>query len=176
MADDNKTFTEQEHIAILTDRVAKETAELTGERDTLKTEKSDLESKLDVAESAKVAAEQARDAAVKELADFKAGIDELAAAEGRKDERLAKVKEVAAHLGEDFLKDEARVARIVAMDEDSFTGYVADLSATAPAATSTAQPPRQTAMVGAAATVPGTPGAPSAGRDFLLGRYTPKGD
>lgn len=176
MADDNKTFTEQEHIAILADRVAKETASLTGERDKLSSEKAELESKLDVAESAKVAAEQAKEAAEKELADFKAGLDALAEQESRKDERLAKVKEVAAHLGEDFLKDEARVARIVAMEGDAFDGYVSDLAAAAPPAGTTATAPRETAMVGASAAVAGTQGAPSAGRSFLLGRYIPKGD
>jgi chromosome segregation ATPase len=177
MADTDKTFTEQEHIAILADRVAKETASLTEQINTLTTEKTDLESKLDVAESAKVAAEQAKETAEKELADFKAGLDELAQAEARKGERLDKVKEVAAHLGDDFLADEARVQRIVAMSDDQFEGYVADLKTTAPATTSTGAPaPRETAMAGAASAAAGGAPTESAGRQFLLGRYIPKGD
>jgi chromosome segregation ATPase len=180
MADGDKTFTEQEHIAILADRVATETAAITAERDQLKAEKSDLQSQLDVAESAKVAAEQAKEKAEQELADFKTGLDELAQAEARKGERLTKVKEVAAHLGDEFLSEENeagkdRVARIVAMDESAFDGYVADLKATAPATTSTGAPaPRETAMAGAASTaaVPGGAPSQSAARGFLLARYT----
>lgn len=174
---DEKTFTESEHIAILTDRVTTETASLTEARDQLANEKADLQNKLDVAESAKVAAEQRAEKAESDLKEFKDSVEESKAAAARKDDRLAKVKETAAHLGDDFFTDEARVARIVAMDEDGFEGYLADLKATAPApGSTTTAPPRETAMAGAAAVVPGTPGAPSAAREFLLGRYVPKGD
>ncbi len=182
MADGDKTFTEQEHIAILADRVATETAAITAERDALKAERDDLATKLDVAESAKVAAEQAKETAEKEFADFKTSLDELAAAEGKRDERLAKVKEVAAHLGDDFLSTEnevgkARVERIVAMADDQFEGYVADLKSTAPTTRSTtAEKPRETAMAGAASAAAGAETTTSAGREFLLGRYIAKGD
>lgn len=175
---DAKTFTEDEHLAILTDRVAKETAAITADRDKVAAEKSQLETKhatevselqtkLDVTESAKVAAEQKAEKVEQEFADYKAGIEQLAEQAARKDERLAKVKEVAAHLGEDFFKDEARVERIVAMDEDGFTGYLDDLKATAPAGTTSSTAPRETAMALAGTTAP----SKSAARSLLLGRF-----
>lgn len=177
---DDKTFTEAEHIAILADRVTKETAGLTAERDTLSTEKSELQNKLDVAESAKVAAEQRAEKAEADFTAFKAELDEYATKVAKKDERLEAVKEVAAHLGEDFLKDEPRIARIVAMDDESFAGYVADLKATVPAGSTVVPPPGREAagLVGAGSTAAGASGdaAPSAARQVLLGRYTaPKG-
>lgn len=175
MADDKKTYTEDEHIAILSDRVAKETAELTAERDELSTSKSELESKLDVAESARVAAEQKATEVEKAFEDFKTQIEADREAAARKDERLSKVKETASHLGDDFFEDENRVKRIVAMDEEGFEGYLADLQATAkvPAGSSTTIP-RETAMAGATAT--GGDAGKSAGRGFLLHRYAPQED
>lgn len=171
MAD--KTFTEDEHLAILTDRVAKETADLTEAKTGLESTVTELQSKLDVAESAKTAAEQERDAARTELVDFKAEIEQREAAAARKDERLGQVKEVAAHLGEDFFTDEARISRIVAMDDGTFEGYLGDLKATAPTGTTVVTgAPRETAMQGAGSTAAtGTTGKPSAARGVFLGRF-----
>lgn len=173
MADNgDKTFTETEHLAILTDRVATETAELSTQKAALEAEKSDLQSKLDIAESAKAAAEQERDTAVQELADFKGQIEQEREAAARKDDRLAKVKEVAAHLGDDFFADEARVTRIVAMEEGTFEGYLDDLKATAPATTTTSTTaPRETAMAGAGSTAAGEGPQPSAATELFLGRF-----
>lgn len=171
MADDNKTFSQDEHIAILADRVARETADLTAERDQLKTEKADLESKLDVETSAKAAAEQAKADAERELAEFKAQVDGEREAASRKDERIAKVREAAKHLDEGFFTDEARVARIVAMEETTFEGYVSDLASTAKVTGNTAHTgvPRETAMQGQKAEA-GQPVA-KAGSNFLMRRY-----
>ena len=66
MADD-KQYSESEHIAILEDRVNRETAEVTAERDQLKSEKAELESKLDVETAAKVAADKRAEDAEKAL-------------------------------------------------------------------------------------------------------------
>lgn len=168
---DEKTYSEQEHIAILSDRVAKETADLTAERDQLASVKTELENKLDVAESAKTAAETKVEVAEKALEDFKAEIETQREAAARKDERLNKVREGAKHLDDKFFEDEARVSRIVAMKDEDFDGYLADLTATAVPATAgaTTHVPRETAMVGAEADKPTT----SAARNFLLGQYIP---
>ena len=53
MADEQKSYTEDEHLAILADRVTKETASLTGERDSLKDSHDTLATKLDVETAAK---------------------------------------------------------------------------------------------------------------------------
>jgi chromosome segregation ATPase len=172
---DEKTFSESEHIAILADRVSKETADLTAERDQLVAAKTELENKLDVAESAKTAAEQKAETAEQALADYKAEVEHEREAAARKDDRIKQIRESAEHLDDTFFADEARVNRIVAMKDEDFEGYLADIKATAkPAATTTTSTaPRETAMAGTAA-IPTT----SAARDFLLGQYVPsvKGD
>ena len=169
---DEKTFSESEHIAILADRVSKETADLTAERDQLVTTKTELENKLDVAESAKTAAEQKAETAEKALADYKAEVDAQREAAARKDDRIKQIKESAEHLDDAFFADEARITRIVAMKDEDFEGYLADIKATVttPAATTKTQPPRETAMAGTGHTTDNT----SAARNFLLGQYLPK--
>src|SRR4051812_24991742 len=169
---DEKTFSESEHIAILADRVSKETADLTAERDQLQTAKTELENKLDVAESAKTAAEQKAETAEKALTDYKAEVEEQREAAARKDDRIKQIKESAEHLDDAFFTDEARVDRIVAMKDEDFQGYLADIKATAatPAATTTSAAPRETAMAGTGSTGATT----SAARNFLLGQYLPK--
>lgn len=163
---DEKTYTEGEHIAILSDRLTKETADLTAERDQLSSEKDELSTKLDVAESSKLAAEQRATEAEKSLVDFKAEVDTEREAASRKDERLAKVRASADHLGDDFFEDEKRVLRIVAMAEEDFEGYLADLASTSNTTTKTTAVPRETAMAGAS-----VDGAGSNARDFLMRRY-----
>lgn len=166
MADDNKTYSEDEHIAILADRVARETASLTAERDQLSTEKAELENKLDVTESAKVAAETAKDNAERELAEFKEQVKAREEAAAKKDERLAKAREVAKHLDAAFFEDEKRIERIVAMSDELFEGYVSDLASTATVpGNGTTSIPRETAMAGAAA---GGGQTASAGKAFLM--------
>lgn len=170
-AENEKTFTETEHVAILSDRVAKETADLTAKVETLESQVSELQSKLDIAESAKVAAEQA--AADEKAAHeaFKTEVDEREQAAARKGDRLKKAKEVASHLGEGFFDEESRVARIVAMSDETFESYIGDLAATAPASpASTTAVPRETAMAGATAATPSTT---TAARGFLFAGRLP---
>jgi len=166
---DEKTYSENEHIAILSDRVAKETADLTAERDQLVSVKSELETKLDVAESAKQAAEQRAADAEKSLEDFKAQIETEREAAARKDERIAKAKETASHLADDFFEDEKRIARIVAMVDEDFEGYLNDLASTSTTTTKTTTVvPRETAMAGQQVADTGTE---SVAKGFLLRRY-----
>lgn len=167
---DPKTYSEDEHIAILTDRVAKETATLTAERDQLNSGITELETKLDVETSAKAAAELRAQEAEKALEDFKAQIETEREEAARKDTRVAKLRESAQHLGDDFFGDEKRLARIVAMKDEDFEGYLADLTVTAKAAPAgtTSTVPRETAMKGEPAAVGA--GA-SAARGFLLRHY-----
>ena len=118
--------------------------------------------------AAKTAAEQRAQQVEEEFTSFKTDLEALREAAERKDERLAKVKEVAAHLGDDFFADSKRIERIVAMDEEGFEGYLADLKHVAP--TEVPVVPRETAMDGAPAA--GTT-KESAARALFLGRFTP---
>ena len=168
---DPKTYTEDEHLAVLESRVARETADLTAERDQLTSEKAELESKLDVETAAKVAAEKRAEDAEKALEDFKAEVADREAAAERKDQRLEKAREAAKHLDDDFFNDEKRVERIVAMSDEVFEGYVNDLAATAKVAGNPGigSVPLETAMQGAPAGGEEKVGA--AGQSFLLRRF-----
>lgn len=170
MADAAKTYSEQEHLAILSDRVAQETAQLSTDRDGLKTERDDLATKLDVAESAKTAAETRVTEIQAEFDTFKSGVEEEREAAARKDSRVAKIREAAKHLKDEFFEDVDRIKRIVAMDESAFDGYLVDLTASAvPAGSATVTAiPRETAMVGQPVDTSITS---AAGRDFLMLRY-----
>lgn len=162
-----RTFSEQEMTAIIADRVQSETASLTAETDQLKAQVTDLGTKLDVETSAREAAEQRATAAEEGLAAFKAEVEGREAASKRKEERVAAVREAAKHLPETFFEDEARVERIAAYDEDSFTAYLADLAAAAPKSTGDGTPPRQSAVQGDPITAPEGEGKAPAARAFL---------
>ena len=163
-----KTYTEDEHLGILTERVRRETADLTAQVDQLNSDNTELQNQLDVAESAKVAAEARATEAEQALETFKADVEGEREAAARKEERIAKLRETAEHLDDDFFEDEKRVERIVAMADDAFDGYVADLAATGVGAPKSTSVPRETAMVqdGKPVTT-----KPAAGRSFLLRRY-----
>lgn len=168
-----RTMTETEAYAIVADSVKRETAALTADKERLTAEVTDLQSRLDIAESAKVAAEQARDEAVQKHADYIAEQDAQREAASKKDERIAKVREAASHLKDEFFTDESRVTRIVAMKDDEFDGYLADLRETAALAPKTpGETPRETAMAGSSVSGGEAPVAQAA-RSFLA-PFTPK--
>ena len=98
--------------------------------------------------------------------------EELASIEGRKAERVDKVREVAKHLGEDFFTPE-RASRWAGMEETAFAEYLADLGETAAkAGNATGQEiPRETAMEGTRA--PAGDGGPSKTSKLLAMRRAP---
>lgn len=166
----DRVFSEDEAYAIAADRVARETAELNQTIETLKAEKADLETKIDVEVAAREAAEQRAKAAEEAHEKFVADLEAEKAAESRKADRLAKVREAASHLPDSFFEDEARVQRIVAMDDEHFEGYLADLRETAKDAaprTTENDPPRETAMQGDKV----APKAGGSAREFLMRSY-----
>lgn len=132
-----RTFTETEHFALLTDAVARESASLTekvqeleGTVTTVTQEKAEevsaLQSRVDVLEAEKAAAEKAAADVQAAFDAYKAELAELAAVEARKAERAAKVKEVASDLEDTYFSDE-RVARWASMTEEAFEALIADL-------------------------------------------------
>lgn len=167
---DEKTYTEDEHIGILSERVRRETADLTAERDQLAGTVTELQNKLDVAESAKVAAEAKVVEVTGEFDSFKTGLDELREVASREEARVAKLREVAAHLPDEWYKVEGRLERICAMDDASFETYAADLGSTNTVAPTGSAIPRETAMQQQVVTPPGAP-KESAARGFLLRKY-----
>lgn len=165
-ATDDRTFTEAELTAIVADRVARETADATAEVEKLRAENSELNNKLDAEISARQAAEKAAEDAKAEHEKFVADQESEKAALAKKDDRLKAVRESASHLSDDFFKDEKRIARIVAMADDEFAGYVDDLKVTSGGAPKTSNGvPRETAMEGKQIAPPEAKGI--AARGFL---------
>jgi len=89
-----QTFTEEQHQAIVAATVAREVAsrdeqirDLSSQLTALATEKATALAAVDVAGAAKETAER-------ELAEFKAGIEQAAAVEGRKGECVAKMRTI----------------------------------------------------------------------------------
>lgn len=163
-----RTFTESEAYALVADNVQRETAAVREQVETLTSEKAALETKLEVAEAA-LASEKAR--ADGAIAWHEAVLAEHArekANEGRKDARVAKVRETAKHLEEAFFTPE-RASRWAQMEDAAFDEYIAELAAvsTGVAPVDTNQPPRETAMAGK--TVSGAPKGGSLLGTFLGG-------
>lgn len=165
-----RTFSEQEHLAILADRVATETASLNESLTSATVAKTELETKLDVLVAEKAAAEKAAAEAVQAFEDFKTGLEAEKAAAEKKEERLVAVKAAATHLPEEFFADEARIARVLAYTDEQFEGYVADLAATNAAPAAVASTPKETAMSGTQVVAPVVDNTPvrSAAYDLLL--------
>jgi septal ring factor EnvC (AmiA/AmiB activator) len=150
-----RTFTEGEAYALVADNVQRETAsltasvdQLTSEKAALETEKATLQNQLDVAVAAREKAEQ-------DLADFKESVENEKAVAARTDQRVAKVREVAKHLKDEFYTPE-RAQRWAAMDDDAFDAYVKELAELSAGVTTTTsgEPPRETAMAGSRVTSP----------------------
>lgn len=144
VANDDKVFTEAQHVALLTSAVERETASLAevkteleatnatlvAEKAALEAAQTDLQTQIDVLESEK-AAEAARAAAAEQaLEDHKAEIAEKAAIEERKATRLAAVKAADATLDDEYL-NETRIQRWAEMSDEAFTSLVEDLEAAA---------------------------------------------
>lgn len=160
-----RTLTEEQAYAIVADRVVRETAELTAEKDRLSTENAELRSKLDVAEAGQATEKAAREKAEQDLEAFKGQVEDDKAAVARRSARADKVREIAASLKDDFYTDE-RIGRWAAMDDDAFEKYCDDLKASV--GPSTGEPPRETAMKGAPVQPAGEVG--NAERMFALTR------
>lgn len=128
-----RTFTEGEAYALVADAVERETASAKAEADGLRDQVTTLGNEKDVLEQRVKAAEDAKAEAEQALEDFKTGVETEKAMEAKRSERLAKVAEIAPDLVEgDDAKVIERCDRIVAMADELFDSYVADLEAVAP--------------------------------------------
>jgi len=152
-----RTLTEDQAYAIVADRVLRETAELTAEKERLTAENAELRSKLDVAEAGQATEKAAREKAEQDLKDHQAQVEAEKVALARTSEREAKVREIAAALKDDFYTDE-RKRRWAAMDDEAFKTYCDDLAASVGVAGAGGQVPRETAMKGAPVQPPGDTG------------------
>lgn len=147
VADESKAvFTEDQHFALLTSAVERETSSLTEAKSALETEvaslkasnaeiaaaKTETENRVDVLEAEKAAEVARADAAEKALADFKAELAETAAVEARKAERVDVVKAADENLDESYFTD-TRIQRWAEMSSEAFEALVSDLTEAAAA-------------------------------------------
>ena len=154
-----------EIVAVVNDRVASQTADLRTRAETAEKARDEAQTKIDVLEAEKVAAEQAKATIETELASVKEQFANEQASASRKDSRKVALREVAAHLTDDWFAAEVahgedkmpRVERIARMTDAEFDVYKAELAAAfegvtvAPAAggkSLTGSPTRETAMAG----------------------------
>ena len=176
MPEDSKArmLTEQEAYAIAADRVQQETAALQEKLANLEAEKAqiqadhktELQNQTDLHEAALQTERQNAEKVKKELADYQAQTQRDREISERKDERVAKMREVAKHLKDEWFTE--RAMRWAEMDEESFEALRREFAAVSEAgATETEQtePPRETAMASKAAEKPKS----GALRDFILG-------
>lgn len=140
MADEPK-YSEAQHVAILTDAVARETASLStvkeqleskvealsSEKAAAETALTEAQTKLDVLEAEKSAALTAVAAAEQALADYKAEIERAAAVEKAKEERVTAIKAADASLEADYFTPE-RIQRWAEMADEQFAALVTDLT------------------------------------------------
>jgi uncharacterized protein (UPF0335 family) len=184
VAGDERSFTESQHTALLTDAVARETASLNvakeelearvetlqSEKATLDSEKADLLGRIDVLEAEKAATQKSHDDVVAEFEAFKKDLEEKAAVEARKADRTTRVKAANANLVDTYFTDE-RVQRWAQMSDEQFDALVADLTESATAAAPAAgdgKPVEQQARETAAFTGGTTP---TAGEGSTLGAF-----
>lgn len=128
-----RTFTEGEAYALVADAVERETASAKAEVSELQQQVVTLGNEKDALELRVTAAEEAKETADKALDDYKAEVETQKAMEAKRDERLAKVAEVAPTLVEgDDDKVKERCDRIVAMADEAFQEYLDGITAVAP--------------------------------------------
>lgn len=177
--------------AIVDHRVAEATASLTERASAAETARDEAQRKVDVLEGEKEALTQRATTAENELAQAREAAQEAETAASRRDSRKAAIREVAAHLTDDWFAAEvahgdkkvSRLDKIALMTDDDFDAYKGELASAfegvqvAPVqgggstktqtTTSTTTPPRETAMAGSTAN--GGGGEGSKAQSFLRG-------
>lgn len=174
--------------AIVNHRVTEQTAALTERASAAETARDEAQRRIDVLEAEKSALEQRATTAENELASAREAAQEAEQAASRREGRKAALREVAAHLTDDWFAQEvahgdkkvARLDKIALMTDDDFESYKGELASAfegvtvAPAqggGTSTTQsaPPRETAMQTTGGTSPAGAGTGSKASTFLKG-------
>lgn len=130
VADDNRVYTEVEHLALMADAVTRETASLDAAKVDLETKVSESAARVDVLEAEKAALETKVADAEKALADFKAEVELAQQIENRKKDRVDAVKAANAALPDTYFTDE-RVQAWAEMSDETFSIVIDGITATA---------------------------------------------
>lgn len=142
---EERTYTAQEHNALLTDGIARETADLRSAKEdaeagfvteksaletkvtTLEAEKAELQGKLDVVEAEKVAETKRADDVQAAFDGHKAEQERAAEVETKKIDRITRVKAAKEGLDDSYFTDE-RVLRWAEMADEQFDLLIADFT------------------------------------------------
>lgn len=127
MPNNDRTFSEAEHQALLQGAVEREVAAAVKDRDD---SISELEQRIDVLEAEKASAVQAKEELQGEFDSYKADVERAKEIEARKAERVERVKAAAIHLPDDYFTHE-RSQRWAEMADEQFTALVEDFEAAA---------------------------------------------
>lgn len=124
--DAKNVYTEDQHFALVTAAVDRETAALSTKSQELETQvasltetNTTLQSKIDVLEGEKASESARAEAAEKALVDFKAELAEKAAIEARKADRVTAIKAANGDLADEYFTDE-RAQRWAEMADEAF--------------------------------------------------------
>lgn len=128
MSDSDRTYTEAEHLALLTDAVRRETAEVTQKQEKVQAERDELAQRVDVLEAEKATAETARDKLQAEFDEFKTERERADEISKAKAERVDKVKAANDQLPDSYFTEE-RMQRWAEMTEEAFAEVVEALGA-----------------------------------------------
>jgi len=175
--------------AIVNMRVTEQTAALTQRAEKAEADRDEAQGKIDVLEAEKSALEQRATTAEGELASAREAAQEAETAASRRESRKSALREVAAHLTDDWFAQEvahgdkkvARLDKIALMSDEDFETYKGEFASAfegvtvAPAqggtktatTTTTTTPPRETAMAGSSTNGGGAAG--SKAQSFLRG-------
>lgn len=127
---DDRTYTEAEHLALMTDAVKRETAELAEVKAGLESTNSELAAKVDVLEAEKAAAETKASQVQADFDAFKAEVERAREVEAAKQDRLKTVKAANESLPDSYFTEE-RIQRWAEMTEEAFASLIDDLTAAA---------------------------------------------
>lgn len=133
-------YTEDQHFALLTAAVERETASLATAKEELEAQVASLtesqteyQTRVDALEAEIASLTAARDEAVKEFEDFKADLAEKAEVEARKADRIAAIKAANSDLDDEYFTDE-RVNRWAEMADEQFAVVLEAIETSAAAA------------------------------------------
>lgn len=152
VAEDGRVFTEAEHLAIMANVVATETASLRDANTALEVQVATLTSEKAEAEKACQDAEAREKAAQDELAEHKAEIEKAEQLKELAKTSSDKMREVAGHLPAEYFTAE-KAASWAKLDQASFDSLSEAIAQTAPVGTSKREVASTTNIVGAPADV-----------------------
>lgn len=129
---ESRTFTEEEHFALLTAAVERETSDLDTALEASKAQVAELENKVDVLTAERDTLSTEVEQAKAEFEDFKSELQRAEELDTLRSQRAGQVREAHSNLAEDYFTED-RVNRWAEMTDEQFASFMEDLAAVTPA-------------------------------------------